>query len=351
VIGEAELALRELAQNRVLGITGTNGKTTVTLLTQHLLNQGGRAAVALGNVGVPFSAALPLETDIIVAAELSSYQLETCQTPCFDRALITNITPDHLDRYPSMNAYVQAKLKIVPCIKEGGTLVVHESVMDTYGQQITDLVHESITVETYGFRSGNSITIVDGVVTYNGCTVVDLSPTLRGRCTLFLLNYLAAVALVMDDISDPEALLSVEEFIQPPHRLQHVATIDGVHYYDDSKATNLDAAIQAVRTLEGSIILLAGGLHKGTSYKEWIAPFKGRVQKIYAFGQAAQLIADDLAVDIPVDVHLDLGSAFSAARSLAQSGDTVLLAPGCSSFDQFLNYNVRGDAFQALVKQ
>lgn len=338
-IGEAELALRYLP-GRKLGITGTNGKTTVTLLTTHILNSMGINARAVGNVGDPLTDQIENPADVFVI-ELSSYQLETLKSPVLDRAVILNITPDHLDRYDSMESYAAAKYQIRHCLKPNGELFLHESLHPNF-----------IGYQNYGFNSVNNLSSDGEKLLYKKIIEYYLPNMYRGKLSHDLLNFMACYALCREWIISSErldeALLS---FKKPPHRIEFVRNLNGVCYYNDSKGTNIDAVLCAVDSLPPGIILIAGGVDKGAAYTPWIQGFKGRVEKIYAIGQAANKMAEQLGSEISVEIFPSLEAAVQTARVTARSGAHVLLSPGCSSFDMFRDYKHRGDTFIKIVNE
>lgn len=346
VIGEAELAMRCLNGRKAVGITGTNGKTTVTLLTEHLLQKAGYPAVAMGNVGKPFSEVTGTSSDAVVVGEFSSYQLETLKTRCLDAAVILNITPDHLDRYDGFEQYAHAKLRIARCLCEGGVLYLHESVAVRYRK---DPVLQGTMIKTIGCSASCDVAAVDGMICIDGVRVGSLPEALGGASDNDITNYLAAYMLASTIAGAGEQLRDVAGFAKPAHRLQCVGAIDGVDYYDDSKGTNLEAVIHAVHSIKQPIVLLAGGKHKGASYTPWKVPFKGRVTHLVAYGEAAQAISDDLRGDVPITVVNTLEEAVEQARKSATPGDAILLSPGCSSFDQYENYIARGEHFQRII--
>ena len=308
VVGEAELALRSLKQ-KVIGITGTNGKTTVTELTAHVLNYCGISAVALGNVGRPLTEwALSEHGDEVVVAELSSYQLETMEAKSLDQAVILNISPDHLDRYGSIEAYTAAKMRIEQCLKPPGKLLMKEG-KNSY---ITQDLDPPTTFEEENQHAAYSLTKPFGIT----------APLFR------------------------EALKS---FRKPPHRLEFIKEVKGVRYYNDSKGTNIEAVNQAVESFAGKIYLIAGGQDKGESYTPWLSTFSGKVAAIALVGEAAEKIERDLAGAFPTKQCGTLPKAFAYCQAKANPGDIVLLSPGCSSFDQYRCFEERGEEFRKLV--
>lgn len=342
VIGEIELACRYLSQ-RMIGITGTNGKTTVTLLIEHVLQQAGLSAKAVGNSGVPLTSVLCERQALdVLVVELSSYQLETLSAHCLDAALLLNITPDHLDRYQDFEAYVLAKLRITSCLKPGGVFFVNESCA---------AVCTNSPALSYGYHS-NCAVYTDLIDVYYGKEKMFALPeAMKGKRSHDLENMLAAYAVCREfDIAGEQFIQAFARFSKPPHRIEFVRSHHDIVYVDDSKGTNLDAVISAVKSIKGDVVLIAGGVDKGSSYSPWIEAFAGKVRCICAIGQAAVKMKHELNEHIPVQIYPTLDEAVSAASRQARPHDTVLLSPGCSSFDMFKDYAHRGDEFKRLVQ-
>jgi len=297
LIGEAELALRHVEGQKVVGITGTNGKTTVTLMIEHVLNACGIDAIAVGNVGRPITSELGGNRVLVV--ELSSFQLETIHAKVLDAAVILNISEDHMDRYDSMEEYARAKWRIADCLKPGA--VFCDRTNDTFSD-----------FEEENQKAAFSVCKVFGV-------------------------------------SELQFKESLSTFQKPPHRLEFVRHLNGVHFYNDSKGTNIDSVISAVQKMEGPVILIAGGQSKGASFIPWKIAIRDKITHLLAIGEASSTMAEELAPDIKVETVETLPKAVARAVQLGQSGDSVLLSPGCASFDQFRNYAHRGDAFKTLV--
>lgn len=351
VIGEVELACRFL-KGCFLGITGTNGKTTVTMLVTHVLNESGVNAKALGNVGVPITSGCPNEerasgsSDEKYVVELSSYQLDTMRSRCIDAAVILNITPDHLDRYQTMDEYARSKMHIADCLKPNGILYVEEKCYREYGCLLA-----GFTPMTYGYSSTCDLYTDKKHLIYHGQIECTLPPQYIGKVSHDLENLMASYALCRHAGVTPEQFIkAIASFKKPAHRIEFVREHNGVRFYDDSKGTNIDAVIRAVDTFTGSIILIAGGVDKGAAYTPWIAAFANKVKCVCAIGQAAIKIKQDLAHAIPVILCKSLDEAVAYASCRAEQGETVLLSPGCSSFDMFRDYAHRGHEFQRLVK-
>lgn len=319
IIGEIELAARSITQP-CLGITGSNGKTTVTTMVTHVLNSSGICAKALGNVGAPLSLEVDCEHshDTVFVLELSSFQLETIKTPVLNSALILNITPNHLDRHGSMEEYSKAKIHIKNCLRKNGLFYVNRQTYNSY----LPLLH--------------SAKIYDESI---DDTNYDLT------------NQAAAFALCSQwEVTKEQFQTALLTYRRPPHRLQFIDTIEGVNYYNDSKATSIDAVLKAVSTLKGKTILIAGGLDKGAPYTPWITAFKGKVKAICAIGEAAPKIVQDMKGQIPVVILHTLAEAVTRSSELASPGDNILLSPGCASYDMFRDYKHRGEEFERLVK-
>ena len=322
LLGEAQLALLELSQP-MAAITGTNGKTTVTSLVAHILCSSGRKARALGNIGDPLAEyALHPDPQEILVVELSSYQLETMKGEFFDAAALLNITPDHLDRYKTMQKYAEAKWRLQHCLKKNKKLFVYHTVMEEYGD-----LNEIGKIEEYGKQAS-----------------IDEE------------NTRAAFLLAREfGISDKEFFGGLETFKKPSHRIEYLGTIHGVRYYDDSKGTNIDAVLRAVGSMKGSVWLIAGGVDKGASYAVWKEVFAGKVKKIFAIGQAKQKIARETKEFCIVEEMETLEEAVKkAVREAVLDSEglgNVLLSPGCSSFDMFRDYEHRGQEFQRFVNQ
>ena len=329
VVGEIDLALAELEKRskRVLAITGSNGKTTTTLLAAHLLNTSGTRAVATGNVGVPLLSQIDGEEEVFVV-ELSSFQLERIVLrPIFEGAVILNITPNHLDRHPSFNAYMQAKLNIALCLKERAPLYVTQQVLQACGSQIVaPLIKKVEPIWPLGYRDNHYRLFPHDVE-----------------------NALAAFALTGVSLANLQK--GIETFVRPPHRLELVREIAGIKYVNDSKATSVDAVIKALQALEAPIILIAGGVDKGGAFSDWLFSCRGKVKSILALGEAAGRIERELGREMTVQKISSLQAGVRIATRQAKAGDTILLSPGCSSYDQFRDYQHRGETFTHLVRE
>jgi UDP-N-acetylmuramoylalanine--D-glutamate ligase len=342
IVGEAELALSRLRQP-CIAITGTNGKTTVTLLTEHILKMSGCKARALGNVGTPLTS-YPGEPQEIIVVELSSFQLELMKTSVVDIGIILNITPDHLDRYTTMKEYAKAKCRLQDLMKGAEDFWVHQTVVQDFGNLLNP------NYQTYGTDSKCTCWI-DRTALKSGEKIETILPIrYRDMGDHESENVLAAWILCKKfGVSSAAFLAALETFKKPAHRIEFVANIDGVDYFNDSKGTNIDATIKAVEAMTKSVILIAGGVDKGSSYAPWKKSFAGKVKQVFAIGQAAAKIAQELRPEFEVEIVSTLQEAVECSRSRAKFGETVLLSPGCSSYDMFKDYAHRGDEFKKFV--
>ncbi len=340
VVGEVELICREISK-KCIGITGTNGKTTVTLLITHILNNAGIKAEAIGNIGVPLNSITDSNTDVFVI-ELSSFQLETLKTPFLDVAVLLNITPDHLDRYESMDDYASAKISIENCLKNEAHLFVEEKCFQDYSSLFRRKNHL-----LYGYSS-NCFLYTD--FHFICCENKKIDVGMKKRCH-DLENMMAVYAVCHSlGVSDDAFLRGLNTFKKPPHRIEFICNHLGIDYYDDSKGTNIDAVIRAVDSIEKTIVLIAGGVDKGFPYTPWLKAFNGKVKSICAIGQSAVKIKDQLDHAIPVHLCETLEKAVVCATKLAVPGEAILLSPGCSSFDMFKDYAHRGEEFQQILR-
>jgi UDP-N-acetylmuramoylalanine--D-glutamate ligase len=346
IIGEAELALPYF-DCPLVGVTGTNGKTTVTLLVEHILNSAGIRAKALGNIGKPLCAYLlqPDNTEAFVV-ELSSYQLETMQTPVFDAAALLNITPDHLDRYANMQEYAQAKFRLQDLLKPERSFYIQSRTAHAF----SFLLHHP-QPKLFGLETQCHL-YCDRSAIYCGEKIEFFLPLrYREMGEHDFENILAAWALCRPFcVTKEQFSKALETFNKPPHRIEFVEEIEGVLFYDDSKGTNIDAVIQAVKAMKNQVILIAGGLDKGASYLLWKDHFLGKVKQIIAIGQAAPKIYNELHPYFNIKLADSLASAVKTAAQDASRGDSVLLSPGCSSYDMFRHYAHRGEEFQRYVR-
>lgn len=347
LISEIELASRKI-HLPMIGITGTNGKTTVTYLISHLLNSFGYASQPLGNSGTPLSTVTLRPTPLdIISLELSSYQLETTKTPCLSSAIILNITPDHLDRYGTMEKYAKAKMAIFDLVKEGGECWIHENCAREFRHLLP-----SREIKLYGESSDCELRRIGNKILYRETVVFYLPKMYEQGFRHDIENIMAAYALTRSYCTDNEKFKNaLELFEKPPHRLQFVRTWRGIDFINDSKGTNIDAVVRAVESIQRPILLIAGGVDKQTGYAPWLEAFTGKVKGICVIGQAANNINRELSGRYPVNKYECLKSAVSGAIELANEGDVILLSPGCASTDMFKDYADRGNQFISFVNK
>lgn len=338
---DVELAFQKVAKNPppMCAITGSNGKTTTTMLTAHLCNSAHLAAKTAGNIGIPLLDEIENAKEDRLVIELSSFQLETMQTPVLDAAIILNITPNHLDRHADMEEYTWAKFRLAGCVKTGGQFWVHHS-----------LKHLAKNGFTYGFEPTFDLYTDGKKISRFGKVETELPQALQQSRSHNVENFLAAYALARQWDADPDLCSQAySTFEKPKHRLQFVRTVNQVDYYDDSKATSVDAVLRAVESLSKPIVLIAGGVHKGYPYTAWQKPFKEKVCNLVLLGQAASFIEQDLQGVVPIRRAGSFDEALAIATQLAQPQHIVLLSPGCSSYDMFSSFEERGKKFQELV--
>jgi UDP-N-acetylmuramoylalanine--D-glutamate ligase len=348
VIGEVELAGRFL-KGKNIGITGSNGKTTTTALVGHILRESGIPSQVGGNIGQPATAMIPTSrADGWNVLELSSFQLETIERFRSHIAVALNVTPDHLDRHHTFAAYAAAKGRIFETQQKGDFAVLNadDATCVSYSAAL-----RSSPVWFSGARPVTpGLWIEDGAIRFDGETLMPVEEIpIRGRHNVE--NVMAAAAAArLAGAALPQIRNAVRSFKAVEHRLEFVRNVSGVDFYNDSKATNVDATLKALDSFEGGLWVILGGKDKGGDYSALREPLRKKARAAMLIGAAAPVLAKDLrsAVDL-VDAKV-LEAAVRQAFERARPGDTVLLAPACASFDQFQNYEHRGRAFAEIVK-
>jgi UDP-N-acetylmuramoylalanine--D-glutamate ligase len=356
VIGEIELAAQFLP-GPIVAITGSNGKTTTTALTGEIMAAGGLPTLVGGNIGTPaISLAERANPETVIVLEVSSFQLETIQTFRPKVAVVLNVTPDHLDRHRTFEAYVDAKARIFENQRGEDFAVLNEddptcvAMAARTRAQVFWFSREKEVKQGAWVREGN-IFFRDGTgeqkTSQREIMLVSEIP-LKGAHNLE--NVLAAVCAGALMGCAPEKIRqAVRDFKAVEHRLEFVETIRGVDYYNDSKATNVDATIKALESFPANIHLILGGKDKGSDYTVLNDLLRQRVKRVYTIGAAAAKIESQIK-NVEV-VHAEtLENALRKANAVAQAGDVVLLAPACASFDQFKNYEQRGQVFKEIVR-
>lgn len=356
VISEIELAGR-YTDARMVCITGSNGKTTTTLLTYHILKSAGLNVGLAGNVGRSLALQVAREHHDVYVIELSSFQLENMYEFKANVAVILNITPDHLDRYDyKMQGYVNAKFRILQNLTTSDAFIFWQDD-PVIKAQLEKVATEAAMLPFAEHREENSAAyidaedrlIIDSPAGKWSMPRADLS--LNGLHNLY--NSMAAgLSATLLDVKNDDIRRALSDFKGVEHRLEPVATVDGVRYINDSKATNVNSCWYALETMQPGTVLILGGKDKGNDYSEILPLVKEKVKAIVAMGLHNEKILDFFGKECPeipvADTH-SLADAIDACRSFASDGDTVLLSPCCASFDLFRSYEDRGDQFKAAV--
>ena len=359
IVGDLELLYRAQPEARYLGITGTNGKSTTTALIGHILQEAGRTAEVGGNLGTPALALAPLGRDGAYVLEASSYQLELLSTLTFEVAVLLNITPDHLDRHGGMDGYVAAKRHVFDRQGSAASAVIGiddpicraiaEEMRDARQQRVVPIsVREPAPGGVYVDEAGVLFDALEG----SAKRVLDLAEAERLPGSHNWQNAAAGYAVARRYGLAPEvAIAAIRSFPGLAHRQELVATIDGIRYINDSKATNADATEKAL-TCYQAIYWIAGGLSKEGGIIP-LEPYFERLRHAFLIGRATEEFAATLDGKVPFTRCGDLTTAVAAAskhaRADGQHDAVVLLSPACASFDQFANFEARGDEFRRLV--
>ena len=354
IIGELELGAQSL-QGEVLAITGSNGKTTTTSLLGEILKAAGKPTLVGGNIGKPVTELVPESTpETWSVLEVSSFQLETVETFRPRIAMVLNITPDHLDRHGNFENYAAAKARITEFQTAEDFLVLNAE------DKATQMVAAKTKAQIYWFSARRQIkqgTFVHGETIFfipsEGAKPEPVMPVaeipLAGAHNVE--NVLAAVcAARLAGVASEAIRTAVAAFKAVEHRLEFVRELHGVRYYNDSKATNVDATVKAVEAFAGGIYLILGGKDKDSDYAAMGPLLHERVKTVITIGSAAEKIEHQLAGVVKIERAETMDRAVALAHEVAVAGDTVLLAPACASFDQFQNYEHRGQVFKSLVQ-
>lgn len=353
VIGEIELAAQFLP-GRIIAITGSNGKTTTTSLTGQIIAASGFPTVIGGNIGTPaISLVDQAQPSGFVVLEVSSFQLETIQTFRPKVAIVLNVTPDHLDRHRTLQAYVDAKARIFENQQDDDFAVLNAD--DPTCVEMAKRTRAQVFWFSRKQQVSQGTSVDNGRILIrdrNGSSEVMLVSEIPLKGSHNLENVLAGVCVGALMGSKPDQIAqAVRQFKAVEHRLEYVATVRGVDYYNDSKATNVDATIKALESFAANIHVILGGKDKGSDYTLLNDLLRGRVKRVYTIGAAAAKIESQIQGAVEI-VHAEtLDAAVKRAASSAVPGDFVLLAPACASFDQFQNYEHRGRVFKDMVRQ
>lgn len=329
----------------IIGITGTNGKTTTTELVSLILKEAGHGGTPCGNYGAPLCEIL-LQPDIpkTIALELSSFQLETIDDFCPKVSIWLNFAADHMDRYPTIDAYKSAKLNIFKNQTAADTIVTR------FGE---DIGSHQPKIVTFSTESREADYFSDGITIMKGASILldlEAGTSLRGLHNAE--NAMAAIAACIAYGIEPSLIpAALVDYAPPPHRCELIRTLDGVEYINDSKATNLHALQCALRSQTRPVVLIAGGKDKELDYSPLLPLLSKQAISIVTFGEIARPLAEIFSTSVPSTPVHSLTEAIDCARSLAPRGSTILLSPGTSSFDQFTGYEQRGDTFRHFVDQ
>lgn len=352
VVGDVELfAQYRPASAKLIAITGANGKTTVTTLVGEMCKAAGLKTIVAGNIGLPVLDTLNMEAPDVYVLELSSFQLETTNSLVADVATMLNLSEDHMDRYDGMQSYAVAKAHIFYHAKlqvlnrdDAWSMMMARAKLE----QVTFGLDDAVNAEDYGIRQ------VDGEA-WLSCGAHDLM-NIRDLKIAGLhnaSNALAAMALCRGIGMDFAPIIqTLYNFKGLPHRVEWVANIDDVDYYDDSKGTNVGATCAALSGLSQKVVLIAGGDGKGQDFSPLKEAVSDNARAVVLIGRDAPLIeAELLSTNVPMYHAADLPEAVTIAKKMAQAGDAVLLSPACASFDMFKNYVHRAEVFVAAVKR
>jgi UDP-N-acetylmuramoylalanine--D-glutamate ligase len=352
VWSEIELAWRFL-RGRLICITGSNGKTTTTSLIGHILDTAGVPVQAAGNIGTPLISRVDISSDAsFTVVEASSFQLESISAFRPDIAVLLNVTADHLDRHGSIEAYGAAKARMFEnqTAEDAAILNADDAIAHQYapsGPRVFWFSREKRVASGCYLRGEEVVFRSDGT---ESILLERKMIGLRGSHNIE--NVLAAAAAAKLAGVEPAAIAEgVRTFAGVEHRIEYVATISGVEYFNDSKATNVDATLKALDAFPGNVVVILGGKDKGSDYKILRKALRSHARLALLIGSAADKIEAELGGVIPVERAGTLARAVETASRHAQPGDTVLLAPACASFDQFENYEHRGRVFKQLVRE
>lgn len=352
ILGELEIA-SWFVQAPIIAITGSNGKTTTTGLIGEILKRLYRKVIVAGNIGNPLSAALlEMPSPEIVVLEVSSFQLETIDVFHPRIAVFTNLSENHLDRYPDFDAYVAAKMRMFDNMNSEDMVIYNQD-----DPLLTQLVHNYPPLQlpvSQKTRLSHGSYWLDDVLHLHWQEVAAQirwkSLSLKGPHNRYNIAMAALVGVVLG--VSPEAIEEAVANFQPlPHRLEFVAERDGVKWYNDSKATTVASMQTALLSFQDPVVLIAGGKDKGGNFQSLQSLLQQKVRCAILIGEAATRIAREWENVVPIYAVNSLSDAVQTAARCAQKGDVVVLAPGCSSFDMFQNYEDRGNQFKTLVKQ
>ncbi len=352
--GEIELAY-QYAKGRLAAITGTNGKTTTTALTGEILKSYYQDVVVAGNIGIPYTSLVSgMTQDTVTAAEISSFQLETAVTFCPDVSAVLNITPDHLNRHHTMECYISIKESITKNQKPGQFCILNyeDETLREFGKTLSlNVIYFSSKRKLEkGLYLENDIIYLagdDGVKQVVNVHELNLLGIHNYENVMAASAIAAALGVPLEKITEV-----LKTFQAVEHRIEYTGEFNGVRYYNDSKATNTDAAIQGIRAMQRPVYLIGGGYDKQAEYGSWIDAFEGKVKKLVLIGETKEKIAKAAKEKGFLDIVMcgSFQEAVWYCHDHAQPGDAVLLSPACASWDMFESYEERGRRFKEIVR-
>jgi UDP-N-acetylmuramoylalanine--D-glutamate ligase len=355
VISEIEFAAR-YTDAKIIGITGTNGKTTTTLLTYHVLQKGGLNVGCAGNVGTSFAYSVATESFDYYVLELSSFQLDGIEQFRPDIAVLMNITPDHLDRYDYIyQHYINSKFRITRNQRESDHFIYCADSPDV----AQGVASTSITAQKHPFSMMHRVE--EGAFSENGKLVINIKNkefdmnlqelSLQGKHNAY--NAMAAaISARLVEIRRESLRESLSDFQNVEHRMEFVARVRGVDYINDSKATNVNSAFYALESMKCPVVWIAGGVDKGNEYEELLPVVEGKVKALICLGNDNAKLMAAFADAVPLILEVSsMPEAVQAAYRIANKGEAVLLSPACASFDLFENYEDRGHRFKQWVRE
>mgnify|MGYP001173025243 CR=1 FL=1 len=353
IISEIEFASR-FTKHPIIAVTGSNGKSTTVNMVNDMLNTNDWKPILAGNIGNPFSKSVLdlLNGDIegnVFILEISSFQLEFIEQFHPFISIYLNISPDHLDRHKNMDEYLKMKLNMVNNVDENDFIIYNsdDKILNTsFNESIAKKIPYSLNKKNK-FFSLNSTKIYDE--NYN--TLISLDDIfLKGKHNLS--NFIAsAIAAKLLNVKNNKIKKTMEQFTGIKHRLQFVKSIKGTAYFNDSKATNISSVIAAINSFNSPIILLLGGKNKDSDFRLLLPHTKRHVKHIVSFGEAGGEIATAIGDAVRLNIMSSLNQAVASAHKIASPGDIILMSPGCASFDEFNNFEDRGEKFIAMVNE
>ena len=355
IASEVEVALHFLDSSRIIAITGTNGKTTTTALIAHLLRGLDLETVEAGNIGTPLSEVAGREQQPSwISLEMSSFQLHDTPSLKPNVGVLTNLSPDHLDRYASVEEYFSDKARFFANADPNSVWVVNDDDKAVM-RMVSDVAGHKYSFSIVGeapahFDARSSQLVVLGAPLLSRKELPLLGPHNVANALAASLAVMAADRSHQTQKARKGIAAALRTFRSLPHRLELVGEFDGVQWINDSKATNVSSAAVAIDGMERPTVLLLGGRHKGEAYTPLVDAVRKNVKRVIAYGEAAPIIATDLrpVVDV-VRLGSDFEEVIRAAKAAARAGEAVLLSPACSSYDMFSNYEERGERFRALA--